>query len=280
MFSETLNPQQLKAVHHSDGPLLVVAGAGSGKTRVITSRIAYLIHEKGIPPENILAITFTNKAAGEMKERVRSMLDHPQSSPWISTFHSFCLRVLRKDIASRGYSNDFVIYDSSDQLTLIKQCMKQASVEEKAFPAKAILNHISSFKNDFLLPQDIDTDSLSFGNRMKAAQVYPFYQAALKRNNAVDFDDLLILSVRLLQSEKPVLDYYSKRFRYILVDEFQDTNQVQYLLVRLLSSAHQNVCVVGDDDQSIYRWRGANIENILNFERDYPGTTVIKLEEN
>lgn len=259
---------------------MVVAGAGSGKTRVITYRIAHLIRERGVDPESVLAITFTNKAAGEMKERIRGMLDHSGASPWVSTFHSFCLRMLRKHITELGFSNDFAIYDSQDQLTLIKQCMKAAQISTDAFPPKSLLNSISGFKNDFLLPEQLDLDSMPYGNQMKAAELYPVYQAALKSNNALDFDDLLAFTARLFQQVSSLREHYDKKFQYILVDEFQDTNAAQYELVRLLSKDVQNVCVVGDDDQSIYRWRGANIENILKFEKDYPGTTVIKLEEN
>ena len=280
MHLESLNSQQLKAVRYAEGPLLVVAGAGSGKTRVITCRIANLI-QQGVGTDHILAITFTNKAAGEMKERVRAMLvggDGP--SPWISTFHSFCLRLLRRHVDQLGYTKDFIIYDAVDQLSLIKQCMKSASIDEGAFTPKTLLHHISGFKNDFLLPQEVDLDDLPFGPKLKAAEVYPFYQAGLKRSNALDFDDLLVMAVRLLKESPSVLDRYSDQFCHILVDEFQDTNATQYQLVKLLSSKHGNVCAVGDDDQSIYRWRGANLENILNFENDFPGTRVIKLEEN
>ena len=280
MNLESLNPEQLKAVCHSEGPSMVVAGAGSGKTRVITCRIAHLIREQGVDPESILAITFTNKAAGEMKERIRNMLGQGELSPWVSTFHSFCLRMLRKHIAELGFSNDFAVYDAQDQLTLVKQCMKAAQISTDAFPAKSLLNHISGFKNDFIVPEQLDLDSMSYGNQMKAGELYPFYQAALKSNNALDFDDLLAFTAKLFQQSSALREYYDKKFQYILVDEFQDTNAVQYELVRLLSRDINNVCVVGDDDQSIYRWRGANIENILKFEKDYPGTTVIKLEEN
>ena len=280
MNLESLNPQQLKAVNHSGGPLLVVAGAGSGKTRVITSRIANLIRQ-GMHADHILAITFTNKAAGEMKERIRNMLSSDsRPSPWISTFHSFCLRLLRKHINELDYSREFIIYDASDQLSLIKQCMKFASIDTDAFTPKSLINHISGFKNDFLFPVDINTDDLPFGAKMKAAEVYPLYQDGLKKSNALDFDDLLIMAVRLLEESISILNHYSNQFQQILVDEFQDTNETQYKLIRLLASKHGNICAVGDDDQSIYRWRGANIENILNFEKDFPQTCVIKLEEN
>ncbi|MDG1928145.1 MAG: UvrD-helicase domain-containing protein, partial [Nitrospinaceae bacterium] len=263
-----------------EGPSMVVAGAGSGKTRVITCRISHLIRELGVDPESILAITFTNKAAGEMKERIGKTINQSEGSPWVSTFHSFCLRMLRKHITELGFSSDFAVYDAQDQLLLVKQCMKAMQISTDAFPAKSLLNHISGFKNDFVLPDQIDLDSMSYGNQMKAAELYPIYQAALKSNNALDFDDLLVCTTKLFQQVSSLREYYDKKFQYILVDEFQDTNAVQYELVRLLSRDVNNVCVVGDDDQSIYRWRGANIENILKFEKDYPGTTVIKLEEN
>ena len=280
MNLESLNPQQREAVCHGEGPSMVVAGAGSGKTRVITCRISHLIREIGVDPESILAITFTNKAAGEMKERIRNILNPKGGSPWVSTFHSFCLKMLRKHITELGFSSDFAVYDAQDQLTLVKQCMKAMQISTDAFPAKSLLNHISGFKNDFVLPDQIDLDSMSYGNQMKAAELYPIYQASLKSNNALDFDDLLVCTAKLFQQVCSLREHYDKKFQYILVDEFQDTNAVQYELVRLLSRDVNNVCVVGDDDQSIYRWRGANIENILKFEKDYPGTTVIKLEEN
>ena len=280
MNLESLNPQQREAVCHGEGPSMVVAGAGSGKTRVITCRISHLIREIGVDPESILAITFTNKAAGEMKERIRNILNQREGSPWVSTFHSFCLRMLRKHITELGFSSDFAVYDAQDQLLLVKQCMKAMQISTDAFPAKSLLNHISGFKNDFVLPDQLDLDSMSYGNQMKAAELYPIYQAALKSNNALDFDDLLVCTAKLFQQVSSLREHYDKKFQYILVDEFQDTNAVQYELVRLLSRDVNNVCVVGDDDQSIYRWRGANIENILKFEKDYPGTTVIKLEEN
>ena len=280
MNLESLNPQQHEAVCHGEGPSMVVAGAGSGKTRVITCRIAHLIRERGVDPESVLAITFTNKAADEMKERIRNMLGQGKLYPWVSTFHSFCLRMLRKHITELGFSNDFAVYDAQDQLTLVKQCMKAVQISTDAFPAKSLLNHISGFKNDFVLPDQLDLDSMSYGNQMKAAELYPVYQAALKSNNALDFDDLLAFTAKLFQQVSSLREHYDKKFQYILVDEFQDTNAVQYELVRLLSRDVNNVCVVGDDDQSIYRWRGANIENILKFEKDYTGTTVIKLEEN
>ncbi len=277
---ESLNPQQKQAVLHGEGPMIVVAGAGSGKTRVITSRIVHLVQERQVSPERILAITFTNKAAGEMVERVRRMLSHSGPAPWISTFHSLCLRLLRRHIAELGFPADFVIYDAQDQLALLKKCMKTASINAEAFAPKTLLNHISGFKNDFLFPNQVDPDQFPYGNQMKAAQVYPVYQEELKNNRALDFDDLLLWTVRLFKECPAVLAHYSDRFQHILVDEFQDTNETQYHLVRQLAGTHGNVCAVGDDDQSIYRWRGANLENILHFERDFPGATLIKLEEN
>ncbi|MDH5762668.1 MAG: UvrD-helicase domain-containing protein [Nitrospinota bacterium] len=280
MFSDELNPQQLEAVHNTEGPVLVVAGAGSGKTRAITFRIVYLIREKQVPPESILAITFTNKAAKEMLDRVYQKLGASDTYPWVSTFHSFCLKLLRKHIHELGYSNDFVIYDSQDQLSLVKKCMKMANVNEEAFPPKSILGHISGFKNDYLFPSDIRLDNYAYGSQLKAATVYPVYQKALRDNNGLDFDDLLMLSVHLLRNHSSIKEYYNHRFQYVLVDEFQDTNVTQYNLVRILTESRQNVCVVGDDDQSIYRWRGANIENLLHFEKDFPETKVIKLEQN
>ncbi len=280
MFSDELNPQQWEAVRHTEGPVLVVAGAGSGKTRAITYRIVYLIHEKQVPPESILAITFTNKAAKEMLDRVYQKLESCVTYPWISTFHSFCLKLLRKHIHELGYSNDFVIYDDQDQLSLVKKCMKAANVNEEAFAPRTLLGHIGGFKNNYLFASDIRLDTYSYGHQLKAAEVYPLYQRALRDNNGLDFDDLLMLTVHLLRNHPAIKEYYNNRFRYLLVDEFQDTNVTQYNLVRLLADSHQNVCVVGDEDQSIYRWRGANIENILHFEKDFPNTRVIKLEQN
>ncbi|PIR00298.1 MAG: ATP-dependent DNA helicase PcrA [Nitrospinae bacterium CG11_big_fil_rev_8_21_14_0_20_45_15] len=280
MNSPLLNEQQMEAVHCTEGPLIVIAGAGSGKTRVITHRIAHLILERNISSDQVLAITFTNKAAGEMKERIRQMIDLSQSPSWISTFHSFCLRILRRHIDALGYSCDFAIYDSQDQLTLIKQCMKTANIDADSFPPRTLLSCISGFKNDFLFPENVNPESFSYGNKYRAAELYPRYQEGLRKNNALDFDDLLIQCVRLFQQSNEVLERYSHQFRYILVDEFQDTNATQYNLVKQLAQKHNNICVVGDDDQSIYRWRGANIENILNFEKDFVGTRTIKLEEN
>lgn len=280
MFSDELNPQQLEAVRHTEGPVLIVAGAGSGKTRAITYRIVYLIREKQVPPESILAITFTNKAAKQMLDRVHQKLGSCETYPWVSTFHSFCLKLLRQHIHELGYSNDFVIYDAQDQLSLVKKCMKAANVSEESFAPRSLLGHISGFKNDYLFASDIRLDAYGYGLQLKAAEVYPAYQKALRDNNGLDFDDLLMLTVRLLRDHPAIKETYNLKFRYLLVDEFQDTNITQYNLVRLLAESHQNVCVVGDDDQSIYRWRGANLENLLHFEKDFPNTRVIKLEQN
>ena len=279
-LADELNPRQLEAVETTEGPILVVAGAGSGKTRAITYRILHLIRDKQVPPEAILAITFTNKAAREMRERIFQKLETQEKLPWVSTFHSFCLKLLRRHIGELGYSNEFVIFDAQDQLTVVKKCMKEGQVNEEAFPPKTILAHISSFKNDFKMPQDLDPESFSYGAALKAVHLYTQYQKTLKEHNALDFDDLLMLTVNLLRQSTQVRDYYNERFQYLLVDEFQDTNLTQYRLIQLLSQKRQNVCVVGDDDQSIYSWRGARIENILRFEQDFKGARVIKLEQN
>ncbi|QPJ61123.1 MAG: UvrD-helicase domain-containing protein [Candidatus Nitronauta litoralis] len=279
-LSDELNPRQLEAVTTTEGPLLVVAGAGSGKTRAITYRILHLIRDKQVSPENILAITFTNKAAREMRERVFQQLDSNEAAPWVSTFHSLCLKLLRRHISELGYSNEFVIFDAQDQLALIKKCMKEGQVNSEAFPPKSLLGKISEFKNDFKMPEELDPETFSYGPALKAVQIYPRYQKALKEHNALDFDDLLVLTVRLLRQSDQIREYYNERFKYLLVDEFQDTNLTQYRLIQLLSQRYHNVCVVGDDDQSIYSWRGARIENILRFEREFEGARVIKLEQN
>ncbi len=279
-LADELNPRQLEAVTTTEGPLLIVAGAGSGKTRAITYRILHLIRDKQVSPENILAITFTNKAAKEMRERVFQRLEMNETAPWVSTFHSLCLKLLRRHISELGYSNEFVIFDAQDQLAVVKKCMKEGQVNTEAFPPKSLLGQISSFKNDFKMPEDLDPETFSYGAPLKAVQIYPRYQKMLKEHNALDFDDLLVLTVRLLRQSDQIRDYYNERFKYLLVDEFQDTNLTQYRLIQLLSQRHQNVCVVGDDDQSIYSWRGARIENLLRFEREFEGTRVIKLEQN
>ncbi|MDR3560037.1 MAG: DNA helicase PcrA [Negativicutes bacterium] len=276
---DNLNPAQMEAVAHIDGPLLVIAGAGSGKTRVLTSRIAHLLRH-GVPPYNILAITFTNKAAAEMKDRVYSMVGPSARDIWLSTFHAFCARFLRQEIDQlSGYSRSFVIYDSGDSIALIKQCLRELNLDDKLFPPNGIQAAISNAKNILSDPRAFAQEADNF-HQQKVAEVYGLYQKRLQLNNALDFDDLLMLSVRLLQSAPEVLAKYQEKFRYILIDEYQDTNRAQYLLAQLLAAKHRNIFVVGDIDQSIYGWRGADIRNILDFEADYPDARVIKLEQN
>ncbi|MEW5952696.1 MAG: DNA helicase PcrA [Bacillota bacterium] len=275
----TLNERQAEAVGCTEGPLLVLAGAGSGKTRVLTTRIAYLIQQVGIEPGQILAITFTNKSAREMRERVAAMLPDAARDLWISTFHAACLRILRRQAGLSGYGPGFVIYDDADQITLVKQCLKELNLDDKKFAPRAILSSISSAKNQLVDEKAFAAQADDYYSRTVSG-VYTLYQGMLKKNNALDFDDLLMQTVLLLQGNPGVLNYYQHRFRYILVDEYQDTNHAQYVLVNLLAREHRNLCVVGDDDQSIYSWRGADLKNILDFERDYPEARVIKLEQN
>ncbi|NLK01304.1 MAG: DNA helicase PcrA [Clostridia bacterium] len=275
---ENLNPKQREAAAHIDGPLLILAGAGSGKTRVLTHRIAYLIY-KGIPKENILAITFTNKAAEEMKERLVKLIGVGARDIWTSTFHSTCVRILRRNINFLGYKRNFVIYDSVDQRNLIKDVLKLLDLDEKRFPIRRMQDAISKAKNNLYTPEMYAAEVSGFFDA-KVAEVYSQYQEKLVENNALDFDDLLMQTVYLFSKNSEILEYYQKRFKYILVDEYQDTNYAQYMLVKLLSEKHRNLCVVGDDDQSIYGWRGADIKNILDFETDYPEAKVIKLEQN
>ncbi len=277
---DLLNDMQKKAVLQTEGPVLVLAGAGSGKTRVITNRIAYLIEECGVNPWNIMAITFTNKAAGEMRERVDSMVGFGAESIWISTFHSSCVKILRRYIDRIGYENSFTIYDTDDQKTVMKEVCKKLQIDTKNLKEKTILSYISSAKNEFISPAAFAKANESDYHMSRVADAYREYQEALKKNNALDFDDLLVLAVELFKQCPDVLDYYQERFKYIMVDEYQDTNTVQFMFVSMLADKYKNLCVVGDDDQSIYKFRGANIENILNFERVFPDTTVIKLEQN
>ncbi|MFR3727820.1 DNA helicase PcrA [Lacrimispora sp.] len=277
---DTLNPMQKEAVLHTEGPLLVLAGAGSGKTRVLTHRIAYLIEEKGVNPWNILAITFTNKAAGEMRERVDRLVGFGADSIWVSTFHSTCVRILRRHIESLGYTTNFTIYDSDDQKTLMRQVLKSLDLDPKVYKDRAMLGIISTSKNELISAAEFEAGSNGDFRQKKVASVYKEYQSRLKKNNALDFDDLIMKTVQLFESNAEVLNYYQERFKYILVDEYQDTNTAQFKLVSLLAGKYRNLCVVGDDDQSIYKFRGANIENILNFEKAYPGARVIKLEQN
>lgn len=277
---DSLNPKQKEAVMHTEGPLLILAGAGSGKTRVLTHRIAYLIEEKGVNPWNIMAITFTNKAAGEMRERVDKQVAFGADSIWVTTFHSTCVRILRRHIENLGYSTNFTIYDTDDQKTLMRQVYKRLDVDSKVYKERTVLNGISSAKNELIYPQEFQLNAGSELRMKKIAAIYEEYQKQLKKNNALDFDDLIGLTVQLFQNCPEVLDYYQERFKYIMVDEYQDTNTAQFKLISLLASKYKNLCVVGDDDQSIYKFRGANIENILNFESVFSGAMVIKLEQN
>ncbi len=277
---DTLNDKQQEAVYYTEGPLLILAGAGSGKTRVLTHRIAYLIDEKGVNPWNILAITFTNKAAGEMRERVDKLVGFGSESIWVSTFHSMCVRILRRHISLLGYDTNFTIYDSDDQKTLMKDICRLLNIDTKMFRERSLLSAISHAKDELITPEEFRLQAGGDFGFLKIAQVYEEYEKQLRANNALDFDDLLVRTVQLFQTQKDVLERYQERFRYIMVDEYQDTNTVQFELVRLLASKYRNLCVVGDDDQSIYKFRGANIKNILNFEEFFEDAKVIKLEQN
>lgn len=276
---DTLNDRQCEAVKHTEGPLLITAGAGSGKTKVLTCRIAHLL-ELGVAPYRILAITFTNKAAKEMKERVTNLVGAQADSIWLSTFHSFCAKLLRFEVDGfHGYTRNFTIYDSSDQLVLVKDCLKKLNLDDKQFTPRSVLGTISSAKNVLMDAKAFAAKASDFYEQ-KVADVYALYQEKLRENNAVDFDDLLFLAVRLLQENKEVREKYQSRFQYILVDEYQDTNHAQYALTKILAARWRNICVVGDADQSIYAWRGADIRNIIDFTRDYPDAASIKLEQN
>jgi len=276
----TLNPEQRSAVEHTEGPLLVLAGAGSGKTRVITCRIGYLLLQREVPGANILAVTFTNKAANEMKERVEELVGKKACKGVIlSTFHSLGVRILRRDIERLGYKKNFSIYSTSDQLGVIKQAMREINIDGKKFDADTVLWKISSAKNRLIGPKEY-TARYDDDYETLAAEVYPRYQSALRAYNAIDFDDIIMLTVELFQKHPEVLEHWQERFRYIMVDEYQDTNPTQYLLISMLAARYKNLCVVGDDDQSIYGWRGADVEKILAFEHDYKGCRVIKLEQN
>lgn len=276
---ESLNNMQQEAVYHTEGPLLILAGAGSGKTRVLTHRIAYLIAEKGVNPWNILAITFTNKAAQEMRERVDKIVGMDGGSVWVSTFHSTCVRILRRHADRIGYDNNFTIYDTDDQKTLMKDVCRRLNVDTKKYKERSLLAQISHAKDELITPDEMLLNAADF-NEKKVAEIYREYQNSLRRNNALDFDDLIVKTVELFQHCDQVLEQYQERFRYIMVDEYQDTNTVQFKFVSLLASRYGNLCVVGDDDQSIYKFRGANIGNILGFERVFPDAKVIRLEQN
>lgn len=277
---DTLNEPQKEAVFKTEGPLLILAGAGSGKTRVLTHRTAYLIEEKGVNPWNILAITFTNKAAGEMRERISAMVGHGSESIWVSTFHSACVRILRRYIDRIGFDTNFTIYDADDQKSLMKDICKRLQIDTKIYKEKMFLAAISSAKDEMIGVEEFTRNAGVDFALQKQAQVYREYQNALKKNNALDFDDLIFQTVELFRKEEEVLDSYQERFRYIMVDEYQDTNTAQFELIHLLAGKYKNLCVVGDDDQSIYKFRGANIYNILNFEKYFPQACVIKLEQN
>ena len=277
---DKLNPEQKLAVETTEGPLLVIAGAGSGKTRVLTYRIAYLLEEKNINPYNILAITFTNKAAKEMKERVENLVGESAKDIWISTFHAACVRILRRDIEKIGYNRNFVIFDTSDQKTLIKECQKEAELDDKNFSYQYLLSEISKAKNQLIDAKAFLTQNQTNFRLSKVATVYELYEKKLKENNALDFDDLIMKTIELFLANPDVLVYYQNKFKYILIDEYQDTNTAQFTFVNLLAAGYGNLCVVGDDDQSIYGWRGADMRNILDFEKAFPGAKTIKLEQN
>ena len=275
-----LNDKQYEAVINTEGPCLIIAGAGSGKTKVLTYKIAYLVGEKKVLPWNILAITFTNKAANEMRERAEALVGEAVKDIWMGTFHSICVRILRKFIDRIGYDSSFIIFDTSDQKTLVKQCMKELQIDDKTFNERGVISEISNAKNEMLEPEQY---SIKVGNdfrRSKIAKIYELYQKRLKDNNAIDFDDIINFTVKILMENPDVLEYYANKFKYVLVDEYQDTNKSQFTLITLFASMHGNVTAVGDNDQGIYSFRGADISNILNFEKDFPGTKIIKLEQN
>ena len=277
---DTLNPPQREAVAQTEGPVLILAGAGSGKTRVLTHRIAYLMEEMGVNPWNILAITFTNKAAQEMRERVDKLVGFGSESIWVSTFHSACVRILRRHIDNLGYDTNFTIYDTDDQKSLMKDVCRKLNIDTKVYKERSLLAQISHAKDELLTPDDMEMTAAGDYNMKKVASVYREYQAALRKNNALDFDDLIVKTVELFQNCGAVLEYYQERFKYIMVDEYQDTNTAQFKFISLLAQKYENLCVVGDDDQSIYKFRGANIGNILGFERVFPDAKVIRLEQN
>ena len=277
---DSLNEEQKKGVFTTEGPVLLLAGAGSGKTRVLTHRAVYLIEELGVNPYHILAITFTNKAAGEMRERIDDMVGYGSENIWVSTFHSTCVRILRRFIDHIGFGTNFTIYDTEDQKTIMKDICKRLEIDTKMYKEKSFLAAISSAKDELISPEAYALRAQGDFRKMKEAAVYREYQQVLRKNNALDFDDLIVKTVELFQSDMEVLDYYQERFRYIMVDEYQDTNTAQFQLIKLMAGKYKNLCVVGDDDQSIYKFRGANIYNILNFEKEFPNAVTIKLEQN
>ena len=277
---EGLNDKQKEAVLATEGPCLVIAGAGSGKTKVLTHKIAYLISEKNVKPYNILAITFTNKAASEMKQRVEKIVGDVAQEMWMGTFHSICVRILRRFIDRIGFDTSFLIFDTSDQKTVVKECLKALNIDDKAFSDRSVLSEISNAKNEMLTPKAYQTKYSGEFRKEKIGQVYEMYQKRLRDNNAIDFDDIINYTIDILSENPDVLQYYTEKFKYVLVDEYQDTNKAQFTLVTMLASRYGNITVVGDNDQGIYSFRGADISNILNFEKDFPGTKIIKLEQN
>ena len=277
---EGLNDKQYQAVTNTEGPVLVIAGAGSGKTKVLTHKIAYLMSEKNISPWNILAITFTNKAANEMKQRVENLVGDASKDMWIGTFHSICVRILRRYIDRIGFDTSFVIFDTSDQKTMIKNCLKELNIDDKMFTDRSVMYEISNAKNEMLEPENYAARANGDYRKEKISTIYAMYQKRLKENNAIDFDDIINFTIKILMENPDVLEYYTEKFKYVLVDEYQDTNKSQFTLVTLLASRYGNITVVGDNDQGIYSFRGADISNILNFEKDFPGTKIIKLEQN
>ena len=277
---EELNNKQKEAVENTEGPVLVIAGAGSGKTKVLTHKIAFLIQEKQVKPWNILAITFTNKAANEMKQRVENLLSDSSNDIWMGTFHSICVRILRRYIDRIGFDSSFILFDTSDQRTLVKDCLKELKVDDKLFTDRAVLSEISNAKNEMLEPKAYSVKYANDFRKETIGKVYELYQKRLRGNNAIDFDDIINYTIKILTENQDVLEYYTEKFKYVLVDEYQDTNKAQFMLISILASKYGNITVVGDNDQGIYSFRGADISNILNFERDFPGTKIIKLEQN
>lgn len=278
---EGLNDKQYEAVINTEGPSLVIAGAGSGKTKVLTHKISYLINEKNVKPWNILAITFTNKAANEMKQRIENLVGGQATNDmWIGTFHSICVRILRKFIDRIGFDSSFIIFDASDQKSLVKQCLKELNIDDKLFTDRGVLSEISNAKNEMLTPVQYAVKANGEYRKETIAKVYSLYQSKLKQNNSIDFDDIINYTIQILTENPDILEYYSEKFKYVLVDEYQDTNKAQFTLITLLSARYGNITVVGDNDQGIYSFRGADISNILNFEKDFPGTKIIKLEQN
>lgn len=278
---EELNDKQYEAVVNTEGPNLIIAGAGSGKTKVLTYKIAYLINEKQVKPWNILAITFTNKAANEMKQRIESLVGSQNTNDmWIGTFHAICVRILRKFIERIGFDSSFIIFDASDQKSLVKQCLKELNIDDKLFSDRSVLSEISNAKNEMLTPVQYELRANGEYRKSTIAKIYALYQSKLKQNNSIDFDDIINYTIQILTENPDILEYYSEKFKYVLVDEYQDTNKAQFTLITLLSARFGNITVVGDNDQGIYSFRGADITNILNFEKDFPGTKIIKLEQN